>query len=165
MRVQRGIAYLTADMAIKSVIDRNDIDALHGHIREGLGGIAGDAISELSPISLSKLLPSIQVLIASGLYAGGVNPMDFHKLPYNSKNERVIDWNTWEGDDYFAKDFELAKWMGNKLGGSIIAPSIKERDIDWENAGRLEKALGIPVIGSGLGRITRVSDKGLDEFD
>jgi len=116
----------------------------------------GDAFG-VSPIGLGSLHPALKVGMAAGQYLGGMNPMDYFR------NREIIPKNEYRVST--ANDAaRVGKYMWNNAGGSTFW-RIPDDKIDFSNMDWFEMALGMPIVGNPLGRLVRISDKGLAEAE
>lgn len=134
--------------------------ALFESDRSGKGGLAqlGEEVLRATPWSTGNLHPAIQAATAWGSFVSGKNPDDAFT------NRPIVDEDT---EDAFGLQSpeaagEMLKWTWNELGGRAVFRFDTNSD-DLRKKGNLEKALGLPAMGTALRRLVGISDAGLRE--
>lgn len=106
------------------------------------------------PWGSSSLNPVVKTASMAATYASGRNPNDEYR------GRPIMPDKVFRAGGWRARK-ELGKAAARQLGGGVIFDLSPGRTPP--NAGAIEKALGYPFVGSGLGRLVRVSDYGLEE--
>jgi len=114
-----------------------------------------DVFSDIYSAAPGNAHPLLKVGAALGQYAGHQNPVDPHyKTPIIPQKEYRVST---------ANDLKhLGRYAWNNLGGATLW-RLDRKPLDFKDKWWLEKALGLPLVGAPLGRVVRVSNRGLEE--